>query len=83
MSKIIQIMLKKNKKQNSQNTVELNSSKILANGPFRSIGLNKAQMEKTEIISVFRNNISVFRVLSSECDGMPTRKVTVLVTHPP
>lgn len=71
------------KEKNSWTTVELNSSKILGNGLFRFIGLNKAQMEKTEIISVFINNISVFRVLSSEHDGMPTRKVTVLVTHTP
>lgn len=40
-------------------------------------------MEKAEVISIFRNNISAFRVLSSEHDGMPTRKVTVLVTHAP
>lgn len=71
------------KEKNSWNTVELNSSKILGNRLFRFIGLNKAQMENTEVISVFRNNISVFRVLSSEHDGMPTRKVTVLVTHTP
>lgn len=71
------------KEKNSWNTVELNSSKILGNGLFRFIGLSKAQMEKTEIISVFINNISVFRVLSSEHDGMPTRKVTVLITHTP